>query len=137
MKIPKSYEGKWVGLHLARPVYMFEYGAHVKWRDLDGLMPQLMMKPSGPPPGPGEEPKLAPAATDMIMGARVVTVTDDTIELLLYVPDADNQGGVLMRSMLPSALVIHVATVEEYDVSPPPEVVSKQRQPQPKSRVIF
>jgi len=119
MKVPKSYEGKVVAVHLAQPVYMFGYGAHVR---IDGVehvaaAPIMRQVPAGN--GIDGPPKQSPAMSNMLVGALVVGVEDDSVTFMLFDPDTSGHKGVTVHKTVPSALIASIDAVVGVDVPMP------------------
>ena len=124
MKVPKSYEGKLVGIHLARPVYMFEYGVHVKMPSgVELLCPAPIMKE-------GSDLKPQPSLSEFLMGAHVVSVEDDSITVELFVPNNDGKVGCVMEKCIPSGLILSIDNVKTFE-SEMPQVTRQVRAPAP------
>jgi len=134
MKVPKSFEGCMVSVQLGRPLYTFEYGAHVKARDKDLFMVVPVMKQAA---DKGGNARMVADASEVIIGAMVDEVTDDSVVLKLFVPDQDNKGGIVVRLVIPSALILNMIELFEYDAALP-TMVRHQRTPEnPKSKIIL
>lgn len=119
MKVSEEYVGKLVGMHLGRPVAMFEYGAHVKWDGRDLITPAPMVKAV-------QDGTQSVAMSETLMGALVVAVADDSVTVKLLIPDPDGKSGVVMLKMIPSALILSIDTVDHVD-APMPTVTPRAR----------
>jgi len=123
MKIPKSFEGHMVSMHLGRPLYTFDYGAHVKVGGQESFMLVPAMKEVTDAEG---KKRAAPDMTEVIIGATIVEVTDDSVVFMLFVPDPDHKGGIVVRQVIPSALILNIIELFEYDAALP-QMVRRQR----------
>ena len=130
MKVPANYVGKVVGIHLARPVYVFEYGAHARVGGEERALPvPLQMGRTIVDDDGQKQTKVEPATTDMLMGAVVREITDDAIEVDLFVAHRGPEGqelprGAVMRKRIPSSLIMSIDTVSDHDAEMP---VSRRR----------
>ncbi len=120
MKVPEEYVGKLVGMHLGRPVAMFEYGAHVVWDKKELITPAPMIKNLQ-----GGTQSISMSET--LMGALVVSVADDSITVKLLIPDPDGKSGVVMLKTIPTALILSIDAVDQVD-APMPTATSRARE---------
>ena len=109
MKVPKSYEGKFVCAHLGTPVYMCEYGAHVT---LEGGKPQLMPAPMMKTVATPEGTKQSQAMSNLLTGALVAEVGDDYVVFELFDPDPAGTTGTVTHKLVPSQLILSLDTVQ-------------------------
>jgi len=121
MKVPEEYVGKIVGLSLVRPVHLFEYGAHTRLASSpeEQLIAAPLMKQQQTAAG---APIESPSISDLIMGALVVSTTEDSVTIQLWVPDPGAQAdrGVVMQKTIANQLILSVDVVHGYDVAMPP-----------------
>lgn len=129
MKVPKSYEGRFVCAHLGAPVYMFQYGAHVRLKAGEYLMPVPMLKQVETPEGP----KQSQAMSNLLTGVLVAEVGDDYVVFEIFDPDPSGQTGVVMHKLVPSGLILSLDTVRAVDFRMPTVIVRTAAQP---SRII-
>lgn len=117
MKIPKSYEGQLVCIHLGAPVYMFEYGAHVTVGNAVLLMPAPIVREVQGKDGPVK----SQAMSNLLVGVRVEKVEDDSISVHLFVdhPKDPARCAVILKT-IPSALVLSIDSVVSHDAEMPP-----------------
>jgi hypothetical protein len=139
MEIPKEFEGKMVALQLARPVYLFEYGAHATHPEKPAqyLVAQPLMKQNTGPGGPGD-PSNPPQAslTDLLLSALVVRVTKDMITVALFDPDGTGEIGNEMHKTIPNALVLSIDEVAGFEVAMP-QLTTRRRAPSGHSKLIL
>ena len=130
MKVPKSFEGCMVSMHLGRPVYAFEYGAHVKMLQREMLMATPVLK-QVPGAEPGAPARIVPDLSEVIIGAYVTEVGEDSVTMKLFMPDADGKNGVMVRRCIPSALILNIEEVFEFEPDVP-QMSKRQRAPAPR-----
>lgn len=128
MKVPKSYEGLFVCVQLAAPVYMFGYGAHVKINGEQHVMPSPIIKTDA-------SGKQSSAMTNLLTGVRVVRVHEDSVVFELY--DFDDAGtGTIMSKLVPSQLILSIDRVSSADAALPEVTVRTRAKAQAPSIVM-
>ena len=111
MHVSKEFVGKVVSIQVGRPLYIIDYAAHFKFKDHVALAGEPVMK--------GEQP----VAMDIIIGSEVVEVLDDNITLVLMTP-----GGNVVRKTIPTALILSIDEVVEFEAANLPDVTKRVRQ---------
>lgn len=147
MKIPADYLNQVVAVQLGRPVCVYDYAAHIHLVNDDGSKgeQQFMLKEVVEPAvEPVEAQRLhalqqpipmRTAARDSITFAQVLAITEDSLTLRLFMPSEDNQGVRFIKKTIPSALVLSIDMVEQYE-APVPELVKMQRAPAPSKPLV-
>lgn len=135
MKVPKSLEGRMVAVQLARPVYVFEYAAHIVLEGVSMLVPKMMLAPAVPLE---EAQNLAinnrhvlmkPVMRDLLEIVQVKAVHDDCITVEMLVP-LQNQDAYVstVHKTIPSALIVSIDEVVQHEM-PAPTLTQMVRQP--------
>lgn len=128
MKIPKSYEGQLVCIHLGAPVYMFEYGAHMQLDGRELVTPAPVVRQVQGKEGAVQ----SQAMSNLLIAVRVAEVADDSIAVDIF---ADHKGDPkrcsIIRKRVPSALVMSIDTVTAFDVEMPVPVQQIVQAPKP------
>jgi len=114
MHVSKEFVGKLVSVQVGRPLYMIDYAAHFKFKDRTFLAGEPVMN--------GEKP----LAMDIIIGSEVVEVLDDNITLKMMTP-----GGNVVRKTIPTALILSIDEVLEFESDNLPDVTKRVRQASP------
>ena len=133
MKVSQEFVGKVVAVQFARPTYMFEYAAHVTYKDpatgaeRTGLVPHPVQVPK-PSANPEERPLAVAMERDMLTAVTVVTVTDDSVTLEILMPIGDGSHGQVVRKTVPSALILSIDEIVSYDEMPMPVITKFRRQ---------
>lgn len=116
MKVPKSYEGRLVCAHLGAPVYMFEYGGSARLGGSEHLVASPLIKAVKTPDGD----KQSQAMSNLLVGALVKEVTDDSVLFELFDPQGPTgMSGTIMHKLVPSALILSLDLVAAANVSMP------------------
>ena len=104
MKVSPELVGHMITVQLARPLYMIDYVAHLKYSDGRTL---LMGEPMKIPVGsPGTNQEMKPVLMDILYGVTVVDVTDDSMTVKQLTP---SQASVVHT--FPSSLILNIAEV--------------------------
>jgi hypothetical protein len=112
MKVSPELVGRVVTVQVARPLYVIDYAAHVKYLGKDE---QLI----GEPVMQGEKP----LAMDVFLGVEVVSVTDDQIRVVMYTP-----GQHRSAITIPSGLILAITELTAFEPSDVPVVTTMKRQ---------
>lgn len=121
MKVPKSYEGKLVCAHLGAPVYMFESAGSARIRGADHLVAGPLIKTVRTPDGD----KQSQAMSNLLVGALVKEVTDDSVLFELFDPQGPSGlSGSVMHKLVPSALILSLDSVAAVGAPMPAFVLS-------------
>lgn len=129
MKVPKSYEGLFVCVQLAAPVYMFGYGAHVKIKGEQHVMPAPIIKADA-------SGKQSSAMTNLLTGVRVVTVHEDSVVFELYDFEDAATTGTIMTKLVPEQLILSIDRVASVDAALPEVTVHTRAKAQSPSIVM-
>ena len=142
MKIPQSLVGKHVALQFARPLYIYEYGAHVA----GGIMPAPMLEPQSDDevamraarPVLGRTP-MKQVARDQAIG-KLIASEDGSLTIELVVPrrlsdgNIDDGAVVLVHKTVPCEIILSCDAVVDVEATLPQATV-QLRSPQPKSKL--
>ena len=124
MKLEEVYEGKTVTIELGLAIYIMDYAAHVKYATGDaGLIGKPLMQGSGK--------DAAPIAMNLLIGVRVMKVTEDSVVVDMLTP-----GNNLSRIKVPDALIVAVTEIIAYQPELPTVTVF-ERQATPGSKIIL
>lgn len=142
MKVSPELVGKVVAIQLARPVYMFEYAAHVKWPGViegeQAMVHPMMLPPPDPPSGMTHASDASPkvSVSELLLGALVKEVGDTYIEVALYDISRDGQVCNVMLKTVPSALILSIDRMDGFEV-PVPDVITRKRAEAPAGKIIL
>ena len=123
MNLSKEWVGTYVAVQFARPLYMFEYGAHVK--DVEGSTQLVPMPKHEPAMGPDGKPGARMVARDFAIG--LVTSVTDGLTLELTIPNESQQSVTLMLKTVAPELVMAIDIVFAHE-APVPQAVRHQRE---------
>ena len=114
MRVSKEFVGKVVSIQVGRPLYIIDYAAHLKFAN----KPQTMI--AGEPVMKGENP----VAMDILIAVEVIEVLDDNLTVQMVTP-----GQNLVRKTIPTALILSIDEVVEFEAANLPDVTKRVRQP--------
>lgn len=139
MHIGEDLVGEYVALQFSRPIYVFEYGAHLREGGETKLVPAPTFEPA--PLSVEQMAQLKAlrdagqnvptprriSARDMVMG-KLVDVYDDTVVIELAVARDDSQTVDLLRKHVSSDVIISCDLVKEVEAAPPVATIQKRAQ---------
>ncbi len=142
MKVPQSLVGKHVALQFARPLYIYEYGAHVG----GGLLPAPMLEPQSEDEvamraaqsALGRKP-MKQVARDQAIG-KLIASEDGAVTIELTVPrrlsdgNPDDSAVVLVHKTVPQEIILSCDAVVDVE-APVPQATVQLCSPQPKSKL--
>ncbi len=129
MELSKDLVGRMVAIQFARPLMMFEYGAHVKVGDREHLLGAPIVAPG---PGGTGDPHAVMSTADFVMGATIEDVYPGWVKFsMLDIRSDDAKVANRVEHTVPSGLVMQIVEVTGFEV-PTPSVIPKTRQPQSK-----
>jgi hypothetical protein len=124
MQVSEKFVGKVVTVQLGRPLYIIDYFAHVRYGgDVTQIMGEVAMKGG------------QPLVMDVLIGARVMEVLADSIKVEMLSP-----GGHFVHKTVPSALILSIDEIVEFEPTDLPDVTTRVRQPEaqgPSKRIIL
>lgn len=137
MYVPDRFVGKMVAVQIVRPVYVFEYGAHVTYdhpngedQMVDGFVPMPILAPeylTAESKVEGKAPRMKPIERDLFPSVVITATDEDSITFEMLVPTGDGSVGVAVRKTVPSALLLSIDEVVGFEV-PMPTVTRRERQ---------
>src|SRR5882757_7090820 len=116
MKVSPSLVGHLVSIQLARGLYIIDYKAHVQ--TADGR--QLLM---GAPSMVQSEKSLVPVPVlmDVLLACDVLEVTEDSVKVAMDI------NGNIVHNTIPSALIVNLTEVVEFESAGSPTVTERRR----------
>ncbi len=136
MRIDPALVGHMIAVQFARPVYMYEYGAHVRLngQSKEHLMAQPIMTPDCTQEqakaalATGVMPPMKQMARDVLVGVLVSAVTEDSVTFDCLTPAPDGQSMMMVRKTVPSTIVVSIDEVVDHDM-PLPAATRQVRAP--------
>jgi len=141
MKIPEAFVGGIVAVHLARPVYMFTYSAHLKaapGSQADQLYPEPLLAPAVTREQlvelaqNNQQVPLAEKLTEVLIGT-VLTSDADAAVLEIMVPDSQGGRLHLVHKAISNSLILSADRIVGFDIKGPE--VDVRRAPE-RSRIV-
>lgn len=131
MKVPEEYIGQLVAIQLARPVYIYDYAAHVKLpMEAEQMMLQHVMVPACKPEEIaqlqlGNQPiPMREATLDKLQAVQVKRIEEDSVTVEMMMPSQDGTVMRVVRKTIPSSLILSIDRMVAFDRTPP-EVTHK------------
>ncbi len=136
MKVPEEYLGQLVAIQLARPVYIYDYAAHVRLLVRDKVNEEMIMLQHVMVPNVKDAQELAAlqlqnvpipmreATMDKLQAVQVVAIADDSVTVEMMMPSQDGTTMRVVRKTIPSSLILSCDRMVEFDRTPP-EVTQK------------
>ena len=121
MKVSPTLVGRVVSIQLARAIYIIDYKGHVKFADgRERLI--------GAPAMSKNDKGSGPAVMDVLPGCDVIEVTEESITVSMDI------NGNVIHNTFPTALIVNIAEVMEFESEKIPTVTERIRAP--KSQII-
>lgn len=114
MKVSPSLVGRLVSIQLARDLYIIDYKAHVQTADKRSLL-------IGTPSMVKNQKDEVPVMMNILLGCDVLEVTEDSVKVALDI------NGNIVHNTIPSALILNIAEVVEFESEGRPIVTERRR----------